>query len=750
MKCVLLFIAFVVLPVSASDSLHYSGRLVNTVSSGVPIQGPVDLRVKIYQEGTEICMVDYLGHPSSLSNVALVNGLFNIDLDFTTGFGGSSLNKHFQESSDDLFEIEITDVTHSKVYGRQKIGSFPLALYAYDAKASSTDGLKFIDRDGMNHYIELKAPISLNSNYSYTLPPIDGSDGQVLKTDGAGNLSWGNSSVSGSSAISSIITSNSSGLSGGGDAGDLSLSVNIDASTFDITGNQIGLKNSGILAGKINYHPWHFSDSLGQFELLLDSGIQSSMLGISVKVDQSTIVTNASGAIEVGSIPASKVTGLVIPDTTDNLGDHTATKDLDLAGFNVIHLGYPLLDTDATSKGYVDTSIANSITSSLSDSLFKSDIPSCTDSAKHLTWDGVNWLCQNFQDNNSGGDFMADGSVPLTSNLSFKNSGSQQVDLSIPASIDANYALTLPPNNGNAGQFLTTDGTGILSWSAPAAPSQASSSTDGLLSATDWSLFNQKQSALPTGLSSDYLGGDHLLHSLPEAIRATSLTGFSVGSNSAIGATDTIIQSFEKGQGQIDALKATDTIHASSIAEKLSVASIPNCQGNLERLTWSSVTSTWSCSELHDNLGDHLATENLKMNGRWISSDGDDEGILISDTGVVQVSHQLNSDRICSAGGANCQQLEWKVVSTNYTAIAGDKLLVDTSVGPVLITLPAGSSQGDSIQFIDRMGTFDVNKLTVIGNGQDIMGVNEAMDVDLKNISFSLVLGGGSAGWRIQ
>lgn len=35
-----------------------------------------------------------------------------------------------------------------------------------------------------------------------------------------------------------------------------------------------------------------------------------------------------------------------------------------------------------------------------------------------------------------------------------------------PATLSANYTLTLPTNDGDAGQFLQTDGSGVLSWAA--------------------------------------------------------------------------------------------------------------------------------------------------------------------------------------------------------------------------------------------------------------------------------------------
>ena len=42
------------------------------------------------------------------------------------------------------------------------------------------------------------------------------------------------------------------------------------------------------------------------------------------------------------------------------------------------------------------------------------------------------------------------------------------VNVAASSSTTANYSLTLPVDDGDSGQVLTTDGSGILSWSSPA------------------------------------------------------------------------------------------------------------------------------------------------------------------------------------------------------------------------------------------------------------------------------------------
>jgi len=46
------------------------------------------------------------------------------------------------------------------------------------------------DTDNGAHYVALKSPDTLSGNVRLTLPTADGSSGQVIRTDGSGNLSF--------------------------------------------------------------------------------------------------------------------------------------------------------------------------------------------------------------------------------------------------------------------------------------------------------------------------------------------------------------------------------------------------------------------------------------------------------------------------------------------------------------------------------------------------------------------------------
>ena len=71
----------------------------------------------------------------------------------------------------------------------------------------------------------------------------------------------------------------------------------------------------------------------------------------------------------------------------------------------------------------------------------------------------------------------------------------------------------------------------------------------------------------------------------------------------------------------------------------------------------------------------------------------------------------------------------WLVRNVNYTAVAGDKLLVDCAAAARTITLPTSANVGEEVTIVDAKGASATNNITVNRNGHNIKGnaVNAAI-----------------------
>jgi len=92
----------------------------------------------------------------------------------------------------------------------------------------------------------------------------------------------------------------------------------------------------------------------------------------------------------------------------------------------------------------------------------------------------------------------------------------------------------------------------------------------------------------------------------------------------------------------------------------------------------------------------------------------------------------------------------WITKSSAYTANPGDKIIADTSGGAFSITLPASPNIGDSIEFIDANGTHDTNNLTILKNGENIMGIADDLTCNKENERWSLTYIDSSNGWKVN
>lgn len=98
-----------------------------------------------------------------------------------------------------------------------------------------------------------------------------------------------------------------------------------------------------------------------------------------------------------------------------------------------------------------------------------------------------------------------------------------------------------------------------------------------------------------------------------------------------------------------------------------------------------------------------------------------------------------------SAGG-----LTWISKSSNYTAVANQGILADTSGGSWTLTLPLNPVEGDTVGVADATSSFDTDYLVIDRNGKKIHGESDDLSCNVKDASFSLIFTGDDTGWRIE
>jgi hypothetical protein len=211
----------------------------------------------------------------------------------------------------------------------------------------------------------------------------------------------------------------------------------------------------------------------------------------------------------------------------------------------------------------------------------------------------------------------------------YKPGNGFSVGITAPSSLAANYSLVLPPTQASAGQVLSNDGSGNLSWvtsggggvasvgaSGPITSTggstptiginQASSSSNGYLSQTDWNTFNGKMgSALTSGQI--FVGNASNVATGVAASGDVSLTNTGAFTVHGLGGVATSIASLSadqflkyNGTNWVNASLAVSDISglSTTLASTINASQMPgSCAAN-QTLTFSSPTGTWNCSTI--------------------------------------------------------------------------------------------------------------------------------------------------------
>lgn len=85
------------------------------------------------------------------------------------------------------------------------------------------------------------------------------------------------------------------------------------------------------------------------------------------------------------------------------------------------------------------------------------------------------------------------------------------------------------------------------------------------------------------------------------------------------------------GEFDNDLLQINGTLNISGNYE------FPTTDGSTSQVLTTNGSGILSWNDINENLGNHTATQNLKLNDNWLSNDGDNEGITIDDDGNVGI-----------------------------------------------------------------------------------------------------------------
>jgi hypothetical protein len=152
-----------------------------------------------------------------------------------------------------------------------------------------------------------------------------------------------------------------------------------------------------------------------------------------------------------------------------------------------------------------------------------------------------------------------------------------------------------------------------------------------------------------------------------------------------------------------------------------------------------------------------LETDALSINGTAVTSNAAELNILDGKSFVDEDDMSSNSataiasqQSIKAYVDSTTSDINYNLTKTaNYTAVAGDRILCDTSGGAFTITLPASPNAGDKVHVLDAAASFDNNNLTIARNSKKIQGATADLTITTENTGIGLVFYNDTYGWRI-
>ncbi len=344
---------------------------------------------------------------------------------------------------------------------------------------------------GTQYYTTIRAADTLSSDNSWVLPGGNGDNGQVLTTNGAGVLSWTTPSSGG---VTAQAVSDAGGWLNGGNA------FGVNAS--------IGTKDNRPLSILINNSPAMSISQSGYVGIGTTNPAAPLTIGAQTNVADGDYGDLYYGLL-VGGTPTSPDSNNAILMGSGGWGNNPIIR----------------MKTSTGTKGYFgfegsELSFFMGVKGGSVPLKFKtngSDRMTITTTGEI----GVGKAAGISYPLDVRGTIQAQGSAAggQLQLAEAPSTGNNFVALKAADSLSGDFTLTLPSGAGSLNQVLTTNGSGVLSWTTPsgggvtsvtgAGPisssggttpsisiSQASSTVSGFLTSTNWTTFNNKVSSI--------------------------------------------------------------------------------------------------------------------------------------------------------------------------------------------------------------------------------------------------------------
>jgi hypothetical protein len=618
--------------------------------------------------------------------------------------------------------------------------------------------------DGKNvneaKYLSIAAPDTITSDTTLTFPNGAGTAGQILSTDGSGNLSWVNDSAGNPDGTSGQVQFNDNGTfgaipdgtsgqvlksNGAGVAPSFQEDTSGIAAVVDDTTPELG----GDLAS--NGHDINFADNdkakfgdSGDLEIYHDGSnsiINDSGTGqLKISGFDAVKITNSDDTIPMAQFISSGEAQLYY---AGNQKLATNTNGIQTTGNVNVNGAYTLPTSDGTANQILTTDGGGNVTFQTAAAAGATDINGLSDAIYDSN--------QNLGLGDGAVDAITTGSdnIGIGENaLTSVTDGNRNVAIGASALEDATGWNNVVVGS-RAGQDLTTgDGSVFLGFYA----GKGHTTEKENIAIGAYAMFGATGGERAIAIGRSALSNNQADHTIG--------IGYQAGVQNTTGTFNTYL-GFESGlvntTGSENCLVGMRTGHDLATGGKNALFGAragENVLGSNNTLIGWSSGSTLTTGSNVTTLGydaepsSATATNEITLGNSSITSlriPGLQSGATSGDVLTFN-----GTDITLAAGGGGGGGTSWQsVITTNTTAAAGQGFFVNTSGGAVTLTLPASPTQGDEVSFVDYAGTAATDNITIGRNGENIQGSASDLIINTNRASNTLVYSDATQGWLL-